>query len=840
MDMDSEGFLLRYFERLTGHRQPYPWQQDLFAKFVELEFPRELPLPTGAGKTSVMVLWLLALVYRVSAEKGLDGFPRRLAWVVDRRVVVDQATDEAGRMVERLRNRAPELAAAVANVSVSGERTGVPIAISTLRGEFADNREWSIDPSRPSIIVGTVDMIGSRLLFSGYGDGRRRRPLHAALLGQDCLIVNDEAHLNPAFADLLREISNLASSPHPLRVMFLSATLRNSNGMENRDALFSRDLEDPEFAKRCTATKELQLIESPDPKKTILELALQPAGRTVIFVRSPEHARQLADQIAKRQHGISVPVITGRQRGWEREAFLARPEIQPFLPGAAGYKRGPAWLVATSAGEVGIDFSADRLITDLDTAEHMLQRFGRLNRYGESAEATAVVVWSEKRLGTKKDQNARLRATLDYLKKLPDISPLTLILRPPPEKALERLPNYGPLDRALVAGWSLTSLSSRDWPSRPQVQHWLRGDEASPAETVVAWRSDVEELVEFQVPIEDIEEVFECFPIRAHERLRWNTEALITELKQSKHTERAAILVTADGEIRTGRLYSFLAEPSLLRYGTLILPQGVGMLDANGMVDWSEPKHTVTGQEDACYDVSELDPRHPRCKVKVGVDEPEPKIPLRKRHTVSLVHPETEEMVARWIYYSGPLQGKEATEPERSLEDHSEMVAQVAHALAERLSLAPALRRVLVWAARWHDAGKDSPIWQFAAGNRNGSKVLAKSARFVSRRLGGYRHELGSLLDVRSRIPPEFTDEDVDLAMQMIAAHHGWSRPHFPERAYDRRQVLLSRDAATESMQRFGRLLTRFNPWEEAFLESLLRAADAIGSLQESELPANA
>src|SRR5262249_21972179 len=44
-------------------------------------------------------------------------------------------------------------------------------AVGTLRGQFADNREWSADPARPAVNVGTVDMIGSRLLFSGYGIG---------------------------------------------------------------------------------------------------------------------------------------------------------------------------------------------------------------------------------------------------------------------------------------------------------------------------------------------------------------------------------------------------------------------------------------------------------------------------------------------------------------------------------------------------------------------------------------------------------------------------------------------------------------------------------------------
>ena len=66
------------------------------------------------------------------------------------------------------------------------------LRISTLRGRYADNREWLEDPAAPAIIVSTVDMIGSRLLFEGYGVSRGMRPYHAGLLGADALVVLDE------------------------------------------------------------------------------------------------------------------------------------------------------------------------------------------------------------------------------------------------------------------------------------------------------------------------------------------------------------------------------------------------------------------------------------------------------------------------------------------------------------------------------------------------------------------------------------------------------------------------------------------------------------------------
>jgi CRISPR-associated endonuclease/helicase Cas3 len=81
------------------------------------------------------------------------------------------------------------------------------LPISTLCGQFVDNRERLEDPSAPAIVVGTVDMVGSRLLFEGYRSSRKIRPYVAGLLGRDSLFVLDEAHLVPPFERLLERVT---------------------------------------------------------------------------------------------------------------------------------------------------------------------------------------------------------------------------------------------------------------------------------------------------------------------------------------------------------------------------------------------------------------------------------------------------------------------------------------------------------------------------------------------------------------------------------------------------------------------------------------------------------
>jgi CRISPR-associated endonuclease/helicase Cas3 len=842
-DLLQETFRQR-FTGLTGNASPFAWQEGLFAAFFQGSLPARIDLPTGSGKTSVMAIWLLALA--AQAEKGAVGLPRRLVWVVDRRVVVDQATEEADRLADRL-GKEQSLAVvrnALAELCYGVDPGDSPLVVSTLRGEREDNREWSQNPTRPAIVVGTVDMVGSRLLFSGYGDSRRRRALHAGLLGQDTLIVNDEAHLTPAFAALLCRVAGQLAGSQPMRAMLLSATQRDSSG-EIFPASLDQDLADgeSEFARRYRAVKRLRVLPPVDKAKDEMRnLALKPDRRTIVFVRRPEDARDLAAAIKKEHNQAGVPLITGTQRGYERDRLPFDETFKRFLskdPPSADAP--PCWLVATSAGEVGVDLSADRLITDLDTADHLLQRFGRLNRFGET-EGDAYVVYPGKQLAGEKEDAERFKATVAYLHALDgSVSPESLRKWPPPAEAISKAPSLAPLLPWLVDVWSLTSVNAGDWPSRPVVAPWLHGDAGDSApETYVVWRKDVEELADPRsgVPSSDIDKVFDCYPVLARERLKQYTDTLCNALKESAYLGKLAVLITADGEAHAATLEELL-ERRDFPYATLVLPPGVGFLDASGMVDWLKPTDKLTADEIGRYDVADLNGERERVRAQPGqVHSPG----LRLRCTVEIAGNGEDEEGPRWLYFSGTVQKRNQLAPE-PLANHHKHVAAVAAELGRRLGFGERLVRVFQWAGIWHDQGKDRPLWQREAGNRNGGPALAKSldaSKFNGRRLGGYRHELGSLLDAETQLRTDFTTEESDLALHLIAAHHGWARPHFPDRAYDKIACHRSRRAALESARRFGRLHQRYGAWHLAYLEAIFHSADAIASASMPELPPDA
>ena len=189
-----------FFQAVHGC-SPFPWQQRLVDRLAEDdEWPDVLDLPTGAGKTAAMDAAVFHLALRADAP-GKAAL--RIAFVVDRRLVVDDAFDEPTRSPTRfaalwattpgqsmLLRKSPIdfgvwLATARRRSSPDGLRGGAPL-----------EHDWVRTPTQPTILCSTVDQIGSRLLFRGYGVSDRMKPVHAGLLGVDSLILLDEAHLS--------------------------------------------------------------------------------------------------------------------------------------------------------------------------------------------------------------------------------------------------------------------------------------------------------------------------------------------------------------------------------------------------------------------------------------------------------------------------------------------------------------------------------------------------------------------------------------------------------------------------------------------------------------------
>ncbi|MES4793091.1 MAG: hypothetical protein C4321_09015, partial [Chloroflexota bacterium] len=213
----------RFFAEVKG-LEPFPWQ-----------VPDQIDVPTGLGKTAVIVPWVYALAEELERDTGRDrSLPLRLFYVVDRRLIVDSTYDFAARL-------AVQLSAAEGGGSVSGRvaralrrfagEGAVPLEVVRMRGGTTWDSRWVSRPHQPAIVVCTVDQFGSRLLFRGYGVRPRILPMNAALCGSDGWLVIDEAHIAEPLRRTVEAVTGLqASSSVPLprlRVTLMSATQRS-------------------------------------------------------------------------------------------------------------------------------------------------------------------------------------------------------------------------------------------------------------------------------------------------------------------------------------------------------------------------------------------------------------------------------------------------------------------------------------------------------------------------------------------------------------------------------------------------------------------------------------
>jgi CRISPR-associated endonuclease/helicase Cas3 len=855
------------FRTLTD-RAPFPWQMALYERFTEGVVPHAADIPTGLGKTSVVVIWLIALI--THPEK----MPRRLVYVVNRRTVVDQTTVEVERLRERLHG-ATELSE---ELKLLRKRCGLefqsPLAISTLRGQFADNREWCADPSRPAVIIGTVDMIGSGLLFSRYTAGFKARPLQAGFLGQDALVVHDEAHLEPAFQKLLENIvaeQLRCREGSPLRVIQLSATTR---GAESTFTLTPKDEQDERVKKRLRASKRLVIHPIDDEKHladNLLSLALarRNSGRAVlIFCCSVDVVLRVAEGLEKQK--LAKETLTGTKRGRERDELVKQKNFLRFLPPSSRPENTPkptegtVYLVATSAGEVGVNISADDLICDLSTWESMAQRFGRVNRFGETTESTIEVVHpinfktDDPREGTRETARAR---TLELLKQLEgDVSPEALRKKldsKAREEAFSPLPemlpaNNVPVSDILFDAWSLTTIRGA-LPGRPPVAEYLHGIAAwQPPETWVAWRDEVDLIKDDLLLRYEPEELLEDYPLKPHELLRDVTDrkgsGVLAQLQKlaARYPKAPVWILDPRDQLRVMTLEGMVARgPELLYDATVILPPSVGGLTKEGMLNGNAkpedcPKLDVA---DEWFDEQDRKRRVRLWDHDAKLEEAKGmrlvRAPLDIDPTAEERDEDAEASRRFWYWFTRPRSAdddlsKTSTEPV-PLQRHTDDVVANAQRIAKALNLPTNIQEAVVLAAKLHDLGKRRVVWQRSIGNPRPSDWHAKSGRLWKPCdiCPDYRHEFGSLRDVIAE--DEFRKlepDEQDLVLHLIAAHHGRARPHFPlEEAHDREGDPAQSEAiAIEVPRRFARLQRRFGRWGLAYLESMLRAADYAAS----------
>src|SRR5207249_11277370 len=110
------------------------------------------------------------------------------------RIVVDQAQLHATHLMDTLAASGSGILREAADSLRELAQDCRPLDVYALRGGMYRETAWARSPLQPTVIASTVDQVGSRLLFRGYGVSDSMKPVHAGLVGNDALVLLDEAH----------------------------------------------------------------------------------------------------------------------------------------------------------------------------------------------------------------------------------------------------------------------------------------------------------------------------------------------------------------------------------------------------------------------------------------------------------------------------------------------------------------------------------------------------------------------------------------------------------------------------------------------------------------------
>lgn len=389
-----------FFASLYGY-PPFPWQSRLARQVALGDWPRLLDLPTASGKTSVLDVFVFALSCQADRAPADRTAPLRMAYVVDRRVIVDEAFERAKKLVKALQNARDGILHEVANALLDVAGSDVPLQCVQLRGGMYRDDSWARTPTQPTILTCTVDQIGSRLLFRSYGAvGSRMYSIHAGLAAYDMLIVLDEAHCAKPFEQTADAVSRYrqwgaVTLPAPFHFVTMTATPQSE---EPPFALSDEDRANAVLGARLNARKPALLIETKDDVATVLAaqaLALAQKGLRAIgvMVNRVKTARDVYTEL-RAQHGDRVLLMIGRMRPFDRDRVQGGALFQQLLADKSTSRMldHPVFIVATQTLEVGANLDFDGLVTECASLDALRQRFGRLNRIGRDVHAEGVIV----------------------------------------------------------------------------------------------------------------------------------------------------------------------------------------------------------------------------------------------------------------------------------------------------------------------------------------------------------------------------------------------------------------------------------------------------------------
>ncbi|CAG7570813.1 CRISPR-associated endonuclease/helicase Cas3 [Barrientosiimonas humi] len=846
-----------FFFEMTGHR-PYLWLVQVAEALRRGDPPRTLTVPTGYGKTSVLLAWLWALAQDLGRPSGQQRtVPMRYVLVVDRRVVVDDTVASAERWIDKLKRAETPAVAAVADALRLGgdsaeahvESEPPLVSLSILRGGLSVRPQIAAHPAAPGIVVGTVDLVGSTLLGRSYVGSVGRRPIDMALLGTDSLLVLDEAHLSGQLDRTLQVLERqqqdegcLGGAIPQRRVMRMTATPSAGDAGLQFDRV-AEIRSQPEVGDRIRRRAEVPVaVEHVEAStgdqgmaRAVSGLTVEPGQSYLVFANTPQRAKTLASTLRSRHRDADIVLLVGGMPNTFQRRVLRRLASVRTGERRRGPDENALIVVATQTLEVGADLDFDHLLTPIASAAALTQRLGRVNRVGSRSGGSVRII-----VGEGKPEPVYGTAAADLGSALLAAAPTTVsalirVLESPEHAAAPGAAAV--LPRFVFDSYVPTGRSPYEAP----VGRWLRFPDDPAAEVSVAFRRSVG--------------ISKLWPDGASgEPSSAADNPLVAHLERHPPDpdETWTVPIALAREL-CARIPFLLIDPASgvpqlsppaagLRPGSVVVfpPQqdAFGIEGAGAdLVDGQPPADATTENAIGRFELT-AKPDESRYQGEVEVVELVNELgDSTGWFEVTPVSPDPDEVVLAEPY---------------GLDEHQRDVEKQVREWCSRLALPEALTEDLALAALRHDEGKRNNNFQHALRHRrcpDGTYVVDESAndvgksalarrdwRWVQRQSGvphGWRHEADSVARFEAaRAAGEVSPHDPAMVRHLILTHHGSFRPFGP--LLDGPDAPPLQDPTTDEwatrVDEFNELVRTYGPYSLALAEAIVRLADWAAS----------
>jgi CRISPR-associated endonuclease/helicase Cas3 len=338
-----------FFKRLVGNKAFGEYQ---LAPANSLQDGKSIVMraPTGSGKSEAILCgYLWALLQS-------EAFPQQTVYALPMRCLVDSLAKRFADYLGKF------------NLSVAGHHGGHPATPLF----YAD------------VVVATIDQIVGAYACTPLSLPVRHGNIPAGAVASAFLAFDEVHTFDPERA--LQSALVLAEHSRKLNIpfAFLSATLPDSF-VEALQECFDAELIDVR-EEEVPVRKKRRVILSPHLDNMLTPQEVQRAweegkGSLLAVCNTVDRAQALWEEVRNLLPGIEVTLL--HSRFWEEDRAEKERKLKEMLgkkPKRCGI------LIATQVVEVGLDISASVLLTEVAPADALIQRAGRVARWGGEGE----------------------------------------------------------------------------------------------------------------------------------------------------------------------------------------------------------------------------------------------------------------------------------------------------------------------------------------------------------------------------------------------------------------------------------------------------------------------